>query len=223
MINTPQSFLRALKKNELDILLRNGQIARFVKNALIIDEGDLSNCAYIINSGRVKVFLSDEHGKEIVLSELNSGEYFGEMSLIDHEERSAAVMAMDDVELTVISQKSFWACLRSHPEIAERIMFGLVANLREANKKISSLVFMDAYERVANLLLELAEDQNGLLVIDEKPTHQYIANIVGVSREMITRILKNMVADGFIEIEGKQMIVLKQNARKYLHRWGVNK
>jgi len=180
-----------------------------VKNTLIMGEGDLSCCAYIINSGKVKIFLSDEHGKEIVLSELKSGEYFGEMALIDKEERSAAAMTMEDTELTVISQKNFRECLQSYPEIAERIMLGLVTNLREANKKISSLVFMDAYERVANMLLALAKNQKGLLVIDEKPTHQHIANVVGTSREMITRILKNMAADGFIKIAGKQITVMK--------------
>lgn len=210
MINTPQSFLRALNNKELNILLRNGQKECHAKNTLIIGEGDRSSCAYIINSGKVKIFLSDEHGKEIILSELKPGEYFGEMSLIDQEERSAAAMTMEDTELTVISQKNFRECLRSYPEIAERIMLGLVTNLREANKKISSLVFTDAYERVANMLLVLAKNQNGLLVIDEKPTHQHMANVVGASREMITRILKNMAADGFIKIAGKQIIVLKR-------------
>lgn len=211
MINSMQSILGSLKKSELDILFCNGQQESYEKNTIIIDEGDHSNSAYIINSGRVKVFLSDEQGKEIVLSELKAGEYFGEMALIDKNERSAGVMAMEYTKLTVISQKNFRECLQSNPDISERIMLGLVANLREANKKISSLVFMDAYGRVRNMLLELAEDQDGLLVVDEKPTHQHMANVVGASREMITRILKNMVADGHISIEGKQ-ILIKQKA-----------
>ncbi|MDD5299304.1 MAG: cyclic nucleotide-binding domain-containing protein [Gallionella sp.] len=206
-----QSILGSLKKSELDILFCNGQQESYEKNTIIIDEGDHSNSAYIINSGRVKVFLSDEQGKEIVLSELKAGEYFGEMALIDKNERSAGVMAMECTKLTVISQKNFRECLQSNPDISERIMLGLVANLREANKKISSLVFMDAYGRVRNMLLELAEDQDGLLVVDEKPTHQHMANVVGASREMITRILKNMVADGHISIEGKR-ILIKQKA-----------
>jgi CRP/FNR family cyclic AMP-dependent transcriptional regulator len=210
MNNSPQSFLRTLENKELNILLRNGQKECHVKNTLIMGEGDLSSCAYIINSGRVKIFLSDEHGKEIILSELKAGEYFGEMALIDKVERSAAVMTMEDTELTVISQKNFRECLQSYPEIAERIMLGLVTNLREANKKISSLVFTDAYERVANMLFVLAKTQNGMLVIDEKPTHQHIANVVGASREMITRILKNMTADGCIKIDGKKIVLLKQ-------------
>lgn len=210
MINFSQSILGALGKNELDVLFRNGQQEFYEKNVTIITEGGHSNSAYLINSGKVKVFLSDEQGKEIVLSELEAGEYFGEMALIDKDERSAGVMTMEYAELTVISQKSFRECLQSNPDISERIMLGLVTNLREANKKIASLVFIDTYGRVANMLLALAKDQDGLLVVDEKPTHQHIANVVGASREMITRILKNMVADGHINIEGRQILIKRK-------------
>lgn len=213
MINFSQSILGSLRKNEMDILFHNGPHEFYEKNAIIIDQGGHTNNAYLINSGKVKVFLSDEQGKEIVLKELKAGEYFGEMALIDEDERSAGVMAMEHTALTVISQKRFRECLRSNPDISERIMLGLVTNLREANKKISRLVFMDAYGRVMNMLLELAKDQNGLLVVDEKPTHQHIANVVGASREMITRILKSMAADGLINIEGKRMVIIKRKAR----------
>ncbi|HEX5365028.1 MAG TPA: cyclic nucleotide-binding domain-containing protein [Gallionella sp.] len=213
MNDTSNSFLHELNDGELDILLRNGQKKFYAKNKLIIDDGDHSSSAYIINSGKVKVFLSDDQGKEIVLCFLEAGEYFGEMALIDKEERSAAVMTMEDTELTEISQASFRECLKAHPELAERIMLGLVTRLREANKKISSLALEDVHERVANMLIDLAVKHNGQLVIDDKPTHQHIANIVGASREMITRILKNMSADGHIEITGKQIIILNGQLR----------
>lgn len=211
MNNSPTSILSALKKNELDILFGIGRKEFYERNTIIVDEGDHTNCAYVINSGKIKIFLSDEQGKEIVLSELEAGEYFGEMALIDKEARSASAMTMEDTELTIISQKNFRECLQSNPEISERIMLDLVTNLREANKKISSLVFMTAYERVANMLVASANDQNGLLVVDEKPTHQHIANVVGASREMITRILKNMAEDGHISISGKQLTIFKRS------------
>lgn len=205
------SLLDDLGTNELDILLRSGQKKAYAKHMRVIDEGDRSDCAYYINSGQVKVFLSDENGKEIVLSMLKAGDYFGEMALIDQEVRSAAVITTEESELTVITQKSFREYLRSHPEIAEHIMLGLVTRLREANKKISSLALMDAHQRVANMLLEMANERDGQLVIDEKPTQQHIANIVGVSREMISRIMKNMVTDGHIQIESKKIIILDEN------------
>lgn len=213
MNDTSQSILNTLNESELEILLSKGQKKSFPKNKLIIDDGDRSSSAYIINSGKVKVFLSDDQGKEIVLSYLEAGEYFGEMALIDQEERSAAVMTVEDSELTEISQKSFRECLRTHPEVAERIMLGLVSRLRDADKMISSLALQDVHERVANMLAKLAVKKDGKLVIDDKPTHQHIANIVGASREMITRILKNMSTDGHIEIIGKQILIKDRRAR----------
>lgn len=208
MSDSTTSLLHILRKSDLNVLMHNGQKKRYPKNTLIIDEGDRPDCAYIINSGKVKIFLRGEQGKEIVLSILSEGGYFGEMSLIDKEACSAAVLTMEDTELTAISRKNFWNCLHAHPEIAERIMLGLVTRLREANKKISSLALMDAHERVANMLLGLARKQDGQLVIEDRPTHQHIANIVGTSREMITRILKDMTAAGHISIDGKKLVIL---------------
>lgn len=213
MNDTSQSFFTTLNEAELALLQEKGQKKTYAKNKLIIDDGDRSSSAYIINSGRVKVFLSDDQGKEIVLSYLEAGEYFGEMSLIDQEARSAAVMTVEDSELTEISQKNFRECLRAHPELAERMMLGLVSRLREADKMIASLALEDVHERVANMLAKLAVKKDGKLVIDDKPTHQHIANIVGASREMITRILKNMSTDGHIEIIGKQILIKDRRAR----------
>lgn len=208
MSDSTTSLLHILRKSDLNVLMHNGQKKLFTKNSLIIDEGGRPDSAYIIHSGKVKIFLRGEQGKEIVLSILKDGGYFGEMSLIDKEACSAAVMAMEDTELTVISHKNFWDCMQSHPEIAERIMVGLVVRLREANKKISSLALQDAHERVVNLLLELAHQQDGQLVIEDRPTHQHIANIVGTSREMITRILKDLSIAGHISIDGKRLVIL---------------
>ncbi len=213
MSDSTTALLHILRKSDLNVLMHNGQKKLYPKNTLIIDEGDRPDCAYIINSGKVKIFLRGEQGKEIVLSILSEGGYFGEMSLIDKEACSAAVLTMEDTELTVISRKNFWNCLHAHPDIAERIMLGLVTRLREANKKISSLALMDAHERVANMLLGLARKQDGQLVIEDRPTHQHIANIVGTSREMITRILKDMTAAGHISIDGKQIVILNPSLK----------
>lgn len=209
MPNPKQYILGELRKNEFDKLLFNGKKEFYEKNAIIINEGEHTDCAYFINSGKVKIFLSDDQGKSVVLSTLTAGEFFGEMALIDKNERSATVMAIDDTELTVISQKRFRDLLLTNHDIFERILLCLVSSLRESNKKISSFVFKDAYERVANMLLSLAEDCDGLHIINEKPTQQHIANVVGVSREMVSRILKNMVSAGHISIAGKR-IVIKQ-------------
>lgn len=201
-------FLSTLEPSELDTLFSDGQKRLYAKNTLIIEEGDSTNSAYLINSGKVKIFLSDEQGHKVVLNVLKTGEYFGEMALIDRKNRSATAKAMEDTELTEINQNIFRKCLQSHPDIAERIMFGLVSRLREADKKISSLALTSVYERVANMLLGLARQQDGLLVVEEKLTHQHIANSVGASREMVTRILKKMTSDGLLKIENKRITIL---------------
>ena len=207
MNNSPQNLFSTLRKKELDVLFRDGKQEFYKKNTTIISEGDLSDCAYIIHSGKVKIFLSDKQGKEIVLTELTTGDYFGEMALIDRNKRSATVTAMEDTQLTVISRQSFRECLQANPDISERIMLGLVTTLRAANKKISGLVFMDTQERVANMLIDLAYAQDGKLVVDKTPSQQHIANTVGASREMISRIFRNLAADGHISILGKRIVI----------------
>lgn len=199
-----------LQESELDILLSGGQKRSYSKNTVIISEGDSSHSFYVINSGKVKVFLDDGQGKEIVLSILGPGEYFGEMSLIDDEARSAGVMVLEDAHLTVISMQNFRSCLEKYPKIAMRVMLGLTKRLRNANKKIGSLALLDVYGRVANALLQLAKKRDEKLVIEEKLTHQDIANMVGSSREMVTRILRDLAADGYICIEKGKGIVLNE-------------
>lgn len=199
-----------LQENELCILLSDGQKKNYSRNTVIISEGDQSHSFYMINSGKVKVFLDDDQGKEIVLSILGPGEYFGEMSLIDDEARSAGVMVLEDSLLTVISRLNFRNCLAKYPDIATRVMFGLVRRLRDANKKIGSLALMDVYGRVANALLQLASKRDGELIVEGKLTHQDIANMVGASREMVTRILRDLVAGGYISIDKSKGIVLNE-------------
>jgi CRP/FNR family cyclic AMP-dependent transcriptional regulator len=215
MLNSPLSLLNSLKKNELNALILDGSRRLYKKNEIIINEGESSDSAYLIHSGKVKIFLSDEQGREIVLREMSAGEYFGEMSLLDKRERSATVMATEPADLTTITQDNFRKCMRSNPEILERIILGLVTNLREANKKISSLVFTGASARVLNMLLALAKQQDGSLVVDKKPTQQHIANVVGVSREMVSRILKVLVDEKQISLSGKQIVICRKAVNEY--------
>ncbi|HZW26696.1 MAG TPA: cyclic nucleotide-binding domain-containing protein [Gallionella sp.] len=210
-MNTPaMPLFFDLHESELDILLSGGLKKSYPKNTVVISEGDSSHSFYMINSGKVKVFLDDEQGKEIVLSILGPGEYFGEMSLIDDEVRSAGVMVLEDAHLTIISMRNFRSCLEKHPKIATRVMLELTKRLRDANKKIGSLALLDVYGRVANALLQLARKRDEKLVIEEKLTHQDIANMVGASREMVTRILRDLAADGYICIEKGKGIILNE-------------
>lgn len=207
------SLLHGLTEQDKQILFRNGKKKTLSKDRVIMRQGTRSDTGYVINSGRVKVFLSDEHGREIVLAFLEAGDYFGEMSLLDEEDCSASVVTEEDTELVAISRADFRACLHANPELTERLLLGLIGRLRDANKKISSLALTDVHSRVVGVLRDLAEERDGRLVIEDRPTHQHIANLVGSSREMITRILKSLADDGQIEISGKTLVILDRSLK----------
>lgn len=209
MINSQQNLPGSPRKIKSDLPLKGKEVF-YKKNTVIINEGDRSSCVHIIRSGKVRIFLKGGRGKIMVLGELKAGEYFGEMSLIDKNGSSTSAMAVEDTEVMEISQNNFRKYMRSNPDVAERIMLSLVTDLRKAHAKISNLAFVDVYGRVANMLLALAEDQNSLLVVNEKPSQQHMANVVGASREMISRILKKMVVAGDIRMVGKQIVIKRQ-------------
>ncbi|MGH8751006.1 MAG: Crp/Fnr family transcriptional regulator, partial [Burkholderiales bacterium] len=165
---------------------------------------------YIVASGKVKVILSTDDGKEVILAIIGKGEFFGEMAVIDEQPRSADVIAMEPTQLLVIGKSDFVNCLAHNPKMSFRIMQGLVQRLRNADRKIESLALMDVYGRVARTLLELAKPQNGQLVVGEKLSQQDLADMIGASREMVSRILRDLTLSGHIRIEAKKIILTQK-------------
>lgn len=196
-----------LSPAERRTLARAAIVRAYPKNSVILNEGEHTDSIYVINSGKVKVLMRDEEGKEVILSILKEGDYFGELSLIDEQPRSASVVAMEPSEMTLLLKADFLQCVASNPGIAMTIMRGLAQRLREADVKIESLALMDVYGRVARTLLQLAEPENGRLVIKEKLSQREIANMIGASREMVSRILKDLAQEGYIVFEGKHIIL----------------
>ncbi len=180
------------------------------RGTVIMREGDLGDSLFAIVHGRVKVFIGDEDGREIILKILGEGDFFGELALIDKQPRSASVAAIESTTLNVLSHQAFQTCLTRAPQIATTVMTALAKRLRDADRKISTLALMDVYGRVANTLLELAVEIDGKLVVGEKLSQQEIANMVGASREMVNRILKDLSERGFISIESKQITIHNQ-------------
>lgn len=193
-----------------EVLGNAGKKRLYPKNTVILNEGDPSGCLYVIHSGRLKAFLADEQGREIVLNIMEPGEYFGEMALIDNEMRSASVMTMEDSQLTLVTKENFNECLAKNPNLVTPLMLGLVKRLRISTRKVGSLALMDVYGRVASTLLQFAREQDGKLVIREKLTHQEIANIVGASREMVSRIMHDLAQGGYISVDSKKQIILNE-------------
>jgi CRP/FNR family cyclic AMP-dependent transcriptional regulator len=153
---------------------------------------------------------SDEEGREVILSILGPGDFFGEMGLIDGSPRSADVVAAESCEMLVISKADFRRCLQENFEVAFNIMKRLVERLREADRKIESLALMDVYGRVAKLLLEVSEVQAGRRVIPRRLTKQDIAKMIGASREMVSRVMKDLEASGYIHVDDG-LIVLDES------------
>ena len=177
------------------------------KNTMVLTEGTVGDSLYAIVTGRVKVFIGDEDGREIILKFLGPGDFFGEMSMIDSQPRSASVSTVEPSTFRVLSQNGFQECLTRSPHISSLVMQALARRLREADRKISTLALMDVYGRVANTLLELAINHEGKLVVGEKLSQQDIANMVGASREMVNRILKDLSERGYITIESKTITI----------------
>ena len=177
------------------------------RGAVIIVEGDPTDSLYIVISGRMRVLMSDADGKEVILAILGPGEFFGEMGLIDDSPRSATVVAVEPCELIVINKRDFKRCLSENFEMAMTVMRGLVRRLREADRKIGSLALLDVYGRVAHLLIDMAELVNGQRIVTRRLPKQDIAKMIGASREMVSRVMRDLQLGGFIEMRGSQILV----------------
>ena len=197
------SLFSELSDAELEVISRLAVTRNYPRKTLIFSEGDVSNSLYVIASGKVKVFLADEEGKEITLNTHEAGEYFGELALLDNDPRSASVVAVEDSKLLVITRGAFHECLERNPEIAFKVMKGLVQRLRDLTDNVKSLALMDVYGRVARILLDLAEEKEGKKVITQRLTQRDIASMVGASREMVSRILRDLSIGGYITIHNK--------------------
>ncbi len=197
-----------LSEQDLAVLEEHCTARQYPGNTILINEGDETDSMYVILSGEAKVFMSDDSGKEVTLNILSDGDYFGELALLDERPRSASVMTMRPSKLLVISKSEFRRCLSDHPEIATNIIRCLSQRVRSLTDSVKSLALMDVYGRVARALLELArKNEDGKLVVRQKLTHQDIASMVGASREMVSRIMKDLATGGYISVKNRQITI----------------
>jgi CRP/FNR family transcriptional regulator, cyclic AMP receptor protein len=177
------------------------------RSTTIMAGGDPTDSLYIVLSGRLKVMMSDSEGKEVILAILGPGEFFGEMGLIDDEPRSATVVTIEPCELLSIAKRDFKKCMAENFQMTEAVMRGLVKRLREADRKIGSLALLDVYGRVARLLLDMAENVDGEKVVTKRLPKQDIAKMIGASREMVSRVMKDLQTGGYIEMRGSTIVL----------------
>jgi CRP/FNR family cyclic AMP-dependent transcriptional regulator len=208
------SLFSTLSVQEIAALAEGAAVRTYARNTLVMTEGERSDSLYVILSGRVKVYVSDEHGKDLVLNVQGPGEYFGELAL-DEGPRSASVMTLEPSKLAVIANDVLRGFLTSHPEAAVQLVRGLIGRVRRATESLKDLAQLDVYGRVAKLLLELARESDGKLVIDQKLTHQDIADRVSASREMVSRILKDLTSGGYLANEGGRIVIQRRPPRAW--------
>ena len=188
----------------------------FPKNRIVLQAGDPTDSLYIILSGRIRVQMADDEGKEVILAVLGPGDFFGEMGLMDDEPRAASVLSTEQCEFVVITKSDFDALLKNNFGIAMVIMRGLVKRLREADRKIESLALLDVYGRVARVLLECSEVIDGNKVVKNKLPRQDIAKMIGASREMVSRVMKGLEVGGYIEVRDDGSILLRERLSAHL-------
>ena len=184
---------------------------RFKRGELIVEQGKKSNALFIILTGRARVMTADARGREVILATLQPGDHVGEMSLIDNEPHSATVRAEVQTDVLMLGRAEFARCLPENTSMAYAVMRGLVQRLRQADRKIESLALMDVYGRVARSLLEFAQqDAEGNSVIRDKVSRQDLAKMVGASREMVSRVMKDLEDRGFIETRADGSMLVKE-------------
>lgn len=201
----------------LDALSRVATVRPYAAGEAILREDEPGDLFFVIVRGQVKVFVDSEHGREVVLTHLKAGDFFGEMALFDNEARSASVSALVASELAILRRKDFLEVMADDFTIARRILSTLSGRLRRANDMIESLVLLDVGGRLAGYLLRLARE-SGTLGEDGwhavlRPTHQVIANSIGASRETVTRLLRQFAERGLIRMRGSSVWIRDEPLR----------
>jgi CRP/FNR family transcriptional regulator, cyclic AMP receptor protein len=209
------ALFRELSSDQLSFLNARATVRTYPKGAVIVNEGDEGNSLFVIQSGTVKVYLRNDKGKELVLSTQGPDEYFGDLALFDDAPRSASVAALEACRLLVISKSVLREALTERPEIALMLLKGLASRVRILTESIRTFAFLDVFGRLVRTLHALASEKDGHLVIDQKLTQQDLANRIGASREMVSRIMNDLVEGGYIKVDSKRILICKTIPSKW--------
>jgi len=205
----PADPFAPLTQDTLRAIAATGVVRQFPKNAVLINEGEHGDSLFIVLAGKVKVYASNAAGKEVVIDFHGPGEYVGEMSL-DGSPRSASVMTVEPTTCAVVSRAHFREFVLAHPDFALHLIEMLIRRIRHTTESVKSLALSDVYGRLVRLLLSLAVERDGRLVVPEKLTQQDIAERVGASRDMISRLMKDLVGGGYLAIEERTITILRK-------------
>lgn len=191
-----------LTEAEVTLLSQRANKQRYKRGENLLTQGERSNALFIVLTGKARVVVKDQRQREVILSDLQPGECVGEMSLIDNKPHSASVRADTVCDVLVLESQAFARCLAENSSLSYGVMRGLVQRLRQADRKIESLALSDVYGRVATALLDMADNPaKGPMVIRDRVSRQDLAKMIGASREMVSRVMKDFEKSGFIEMD----------------------
>lgn len=191
-------------------IAHQGGVRSYPANAVLINEGDASDSLFIVLSGRVKVYSNNADGKEIVITTHGPGEYVGELAL-DGGVRSASVMTLEPTACSVVSGANLREFVAAHPDFASHLILKLIRSVREATESVKSLALEDVYERVIRLLNDISDPlEGGQRRVRERLTQQDIADRIGSSREMVSRIFKDLTAGGYLDLSSGRIVVVRK-------------
>ncbi|CAN5350273.1 Crp/Fnr family transcriptional regulator [soil metagenome] len=210
----PPELIASLPES-LRPLARRGQIKHLPKGYRLIEEGQFGDTLFIILSGRLKVYSTDDRDREVIFGFHGPGAYLGEMSL-DGGPRSASVIAVETSKCVVITRQTLRDHIAAQPEFAFELLSRVIHRARLATRGLRSMALLDVYGRMVQLLNELSVPQEGdTRVIDDRPTHAELASRIGSSREMVSRLLKDLETGSYVRVDGKRLVILKALP----HRW----
>ena len=213
MTNRKGAFVTFDEKT-LRELVPQGVVRTVQKNVVVLSEGDATDPLYVILSGRVKVFLSDEEGKEVILNTVVAGDYFGEI-VLDGGRRSASIMTLEPCRFFVIPRIDVEGLIESNPEFSRDLIGRLIRKVRSLAGTVRDLALRDVYGRIASFLEEHVVEAEGQRILAERLTQQDLASRVGASREMVSRILRDLAAGGYVATVNKKLVLLKPLPRHW--------
>lgn len=198
-------FLADVTVDALQTLASRAKVIKFPKKAMIVSEGDQTSSLYVILSGKVRVFGSNDKDKEVTLLIQEPGSYFGELALLSDEPRSAAVEAQEKTVCAVIAKGDFIHWLKQNPDAAINLLKVLSEKVRFLTEKVKQMALSNVYERTIKVLQDMAEKEGDVYVIHNRPTQQELASMVGSSREMVNKVMKELTKGGYISVDDKSL------------------
>lgn len=213
MLDNVELF-NGLAPSERETIASHAISRTYPKDTLIMERGSPGDLLFLLIEGRVKIFIDDDNGKEIQLNEEGPGAYLGDLALLSGATRTASVTTLEECRFLVLTKEAFVDCLSAHPELAFNLIRGLVERIYRLTEDVSDLALLDVYGRVTKTLMECSSEMEGRRVT-EPFTHKELASRVGASREMVSKILKDLRFGGYIGVEGRQFVI----NRKFPAKW----